>query len=563
MTMESSPALSSDFLSNPASPLKDAAIMEQFPVGIFRKDVAGRFIFVNARFAQLMVLSRDRILGRTVTEISADETQNPKTVWRQELAVQANLRHALIMQTGQQVEQEEFHHHPGSQPQYFLVLESAVLKADNTCDGSQGILFDITRHKQADDLQANEHDLLRALLDNSPDHIYFKDTESRFIKCSAAQALQFGMKNSDELVGKSDFDVFSEEHARPAFEDEQEIIRSGLPMIGKVEKETWIDGRADTWALTTKMPLRNRDDKIIGTFGITKDITELKNAERQIADVHRQLLEASRLAGMAEIATNVLHNVGNVLNSVNVSANMVSSQLRNSKLNGLVRAVQLMDAHPNDLGEFITHDARGKLLPNYLRDLAQALEREQELMVGELDALDKSLGHIKEIVASQQSYAGASRIVESLSFDELLNDALRINASALTRHNVDVVKNIAALPDLLLDRHRLLQILVNLISNAKHAMNDVTDRRPRITLNAALMDVTHTRVLRITVADNGEGIAPDNLISIFAHGFTTRKDGHGFGLHSCVLAAQEMGGTLTAHSDGPGRGAAFTLDLPI
>jgi len=424
-------------------------------------------------------------------------------------------------------------------------------------------LFDITRYKQTDELQANEHDLLRALLDNSPDHIYFKDTESRFIKSSTAQALQFGMSTPDGLVGKSDFDVFSEEHARPAFEDEQEIIRTGQPMIGKVEKETWIDGRPDTWGLTTKMPLRNRDGKIIGTFGITKNITELKNAERQIAEAHTQLLEASRLAGMAEIATNVLHNVGNVLNSVNVSANMVSSQLRNSRLNGLARAVQLMDAHPDDLGEFITHDARGKLLPDYLRDLAQALEKEQEVMSGELNALDKSLGHIKEIVAAQQSHAGASHVVESLRFEELLDDALRINASALTRHNVDIVKNIAELPALLLDRHRLLQILVNLISNAKHAMSDATGRRPRITLSAELMDVTHVHVLRITVADNGEGIASKNLISIFAHGFTTRKDGHGFGLHSCVLAAQEMGGTLTAHSDGPGQGAAFTLELPI
>jgi len=138
-----------------------------------------------------------------------------------------------------------------------------------------------------------------------------------------------------------------------------------------------------------------------------------------------------------------------------------------------------------------------------------------------------------------------------------------MNAGALTRHNVEVVKNVAELPTLPLDRHRLLQILVNLISNAKQAMDGASDQSPCITLGAALVDVEARPVLRITVADNGEGIAPENLIRVFAHGFTTRKNGHGFGLHSCVLAAQEMGGTLTARSDGFGRGATFILEVPV
>ena len=284
---------------------------------------------------------------------------------------------------------------------------------------------------------------------------------------------------------------------------------------------------------------------------------------RELQAVHNQLLAAARVAGMAEIATNVLHNVGNVLNSVNVSAGLVGTQLRNSKLKGLARAVQLMDAHPDDLGEFMTRDARGKQLPGYLRELALVLEGEQQAMAEELRALDKSVDHIKEIVATQQSYAGASHVVESLKVDELLDDALRMNAGALTRHKVDVVKDIAELPPLPLDRHRLLQILVNLIGNAKQAMRDTPGQSPRITLGAALVDAADGRALRITVADNGEGISPENLIRVFAHGFTTRKEGHGFGLHSCVLAAQEMGGSLTAHSDGPGHGATFTLQIPI
>ncbi|CAM3840753.1 ATP-binding protein [Polaromonas hydrogenivorans] len=281
---------------------------------------------------------------------------------------------------------------------------------------------------------------------------------------------------------------------------------------------------------------------------------------RQLQKSRAQLLTAARQAGMAEIATNVLHNVGNVLNSVNISAGLINTRLRNSKLKGLARAVSLMDEHAGDLGEFLTRDARGKLLPTYLRELAPALELEHQAMADELGVLGKSVDHIKEVIATQQSYAGAPRFMESVRLSDLVDDALRMNEGALTRHKVEVVKELAKLPALPLDRNRLLQILVNLIDNAKHAMHGAPGHKPCITLAAAL---ANEHVLRITVADNGEGIVPDNLTRIFSHGFTTRKNGHGFGLHSCVLAAQEMGGSLTAHSGGPGQGATFTLELPI
>lgn len=272
-----------------------------------------------------------------------------------------------------------------------------------------------------------------------------------------------------------------------------------------------------------------------------------------------QLLAAARLAGMTEIATNVLHNVGNVLNSVNVSAGLVGKRLRTSSVKGLARAVQLIDAHADDLGEFLTRDAKGRLLPAYLRELAQALAVEHEAMAEELDTLGKNIDHIKEVIATQQSYAGTPRLVESLTLDELVDDALRMNAGALTRHKVEVVKSLGELPALLLDRNRVLQILVNLIGNAKQAMSGGVDRSPCITIGASLAD---GRLLRVTIADNGDGIAPENLARIFSHGFTTRKNGHGFGLHSSILAAQEMGGSLSAHSDGAGQGATFTLEIP-
>ncbi|MBC7860783.1 MAG: histidine kinase, partial [Burkholderiaceae bacterium] len=213
-----------------------------------------------------------------------------------------------------------------------------------------------------------------------------------------------------------------------------------------------------------------------------------------------------------------------------------------------------------DLGAFLTGDARGKLLPAYLRELAPALEEEHAAMADELLALGSSVNHIKEIVAIQQSFAGPRRLLEPILIGDLFDDALRMNAGALTRHKVEVVRPAGALPALPLNRNRMLQILVNLISNAKHALGDAASGRARITLDAVLLDGP---LLRVTVADNGGGIAPENLTRIFSHGFTTRRNGHGFGLHGSVLAAREVGGSLCVHSDGAGRGATFTLDVPV
>lgn len=303
----------------------------------------------------------------------------------------------------------------------------------------------------------------------------------------------------------------------------------------------------------------NRVNKELQT---ANDILEQRVEERtrELKDTQSELLDTARQAGMAEIATNVLHNVGNVLNSVNISADLVTRKLRSSKAQGLGKAVQLINAHQDDLGVFLTQDEKGKLLPGYLNQLVDAIALEQQGMTDELAQLSKSVDHIKDIVATQQSYAGANSLMEPLHISELLEDALRMNAGALTRHHVTVVKEYGDVPQVMGDKHRLLLILINLISNAKYAMTDLSNRPRQMTLGVKVVEDT---ILQISVKDDGEGIAPENMTRIFAHGFTTRKEGHGFGLHSCALAAIEMNGHLTAHSDGPGKGALFTLQIPL
>jgi signal transduction histidine kinase len=287
---------------------------------------------------------------------------------------------------------------------------------------------------------------------------------------------------------------------------------------------------------------------------------QLARVNDELREAQAELVTTARRAGMAEIATNVLHNVGNVLNSVNVSARLLYEKVHASKGQGVIRVAELMKEHSDDLGAFISSDPKGRALPGYLGKLAEALAAEQRSMIDELVQLTKSIDHIKEIVATQQSYAGNSSVLEPGSLRELIEDVVRICDVSLARHHVTLIKELADIPMMSLDKHKVLQILINLINNAKQALDSVADRPSRITLR---LKATDDKRVRIEVEDNGEGISRDNLTRVFEHGFTTRADGHGFGLHSCILAAHEMGGELTVQSAGPGKGALFTLELPL
>jgi PAS domain S-box-containing protein len=294
--------------------------------------------------------------------------------------------------------------------------------------------------------------------------------------------------------------------------------------------------------------------------GVLFDITEQKQAEEELEMLNRRLLESSRHAGMAEVATGVLHNVGNVLNSVNVSSTLICDQVRNSKASRLKDVVLLLNKNADNLGSFIVNDPKGKIIPGYLTTLSERLTAEQQDLLKELELLTKNIEHIKEIVAMQQNYARVSGIIESLSIKNLMEDALQMNAAALSRHGILVSRNYEEVPLLAVDKHKILQIFVNLIRNAKYAIDAAARRDKRIEITIGMKEDSRVVVI---VKDNGIGIAPDNLTRIFSHGFTTKKDGHGFGLHSGALAAKEMGGSLAAFSEGPGTGATFTLELPL
>ncbi len=293
--------------------------------------------------------------------------------------------------------------------------------------------------------------------------------------------------------------------------------------------------------------------------GIDLDVTERVAAKRREDILQQQLRDASRQAGMADVATSVLHNVGNVLNSVNVSANLVTDSLKRSRTAGLGRVVLLLQEHKSDLGSFVAHDERGKVLPVYLAELSRHLSADNQNALLELDSLKNNIDHIKDIVAMQQRYAKLGGVAEVIDVRHLVEESMRINANAFERHDVKVVREFRDVPQITVDKHKVLQILVNVLRNAKDACESKGEQQRRVTIGVERCAAG----VRVAITDNGTGIAAENMSRIFTHGFTTKKTGHGFGLHSGALAAREIGGVLHADSPGPGHGATFVLELPL
>lgn len=297
------------------------------------------------------------------------------------------------------------------------------------------------------------------------------------------------------------------------------------------------------------------------TRELREQMAQRERAHSQLVDTQRRLFEASRLAGMAQVATGVLHNVGNVLNSVNVSANLLREQIQTNTPLGLLRqTADLLRAQGDDVNRFLAEDPRGRRVPHLILGIADNLQSARSLSLHELDQLSRNIDHIKQIVAVQQNYAKAGGVLQAFDPLEVFTDAVRITNASITRHQIQLTTEAPPeRPAFHADRHLVLQIIVNLLQNAVQSVKVHPPGERFVTLRLSF----HDQFLRYAVIDNGVGIEPENTQNIFQHGFTTRKDGHGFGLHSGALAARNLGGSLQVASDGPGRGATFTLELPL
>jgi PAS domain S-box-containing protein len=390
------------------------------------------------------------------------------------------------------------------------------------------------------------------------DTISFKDRAGRYIAVSKSKAARHGYQDPAELVGKTDFDLFNRTDALLGREGEEEIMRTGIPIVDRPTKVRFLDGH-EAWMLVSRWPLRDERGEIVGTFAYNKDITEIKRLEAALEKAHRDLVDASRQAGMAEIAVGVLHNVGNTLNSVNISANLAVARVRQSRVGNVGKVAHLLHEQKDRLVQFFTADPRGGQLPEYLTQLGELLLTEQMSLLAELQSLQQGIDVVKQVVAAQQNHARSTSVVDRIPPVELLETALQLNKTALMRNDITVVREFAEVPMIEATRPRLLQILAGLVCNAIEALDEGGGDNRRLTVGVRSLPGR----VRIFVSDNGVGIDANNLTRVFNLGFTTKKDGHGFALHSSGLAAKEMGGSLLAESAGLGFGATFSIEFPV
>jgi signal transduction histidine kinase len=320
------------------------------------------------------------------------------------------------------------------------------------------------------------------------------------------------------------------------------------------------------------VPLQTERKDEIGS--LSRSFDSMAHKIRQASDVLRDKLEQrtrelravqeiatknAHAAGKSEIATNILHNIGNTINSVNVSAIEMERLLAEPHLKNLERALKLIEDNRDRLAEFLVNDPKGKLLPPYLVELARAIGANRASSLATFERMSRKITMISDIVVSQQEYVKAGAFSEDVDLRAAITEALGMVNLGKPRENFRLITELAELPPIRSQRVKLMQIVMNLLANALDSIDAVDAAKPKeveVTLGADGDDIV------LTVRDSGLGISAENLQRIFAHGFTTKATGHGFGLHFCANAATELGGSLSVESPGEGHGATFTLRLP-
>jgi PAS domain S-box-containing protein len=402
--------------------------------------------------------------------------------------------------------------------------------ADGATLALDGVLSDVTERRQAEDALEQERYLLNTLMDKIPDSIYFKDEKSRFVRINAALARRFGLADPAQALGKTDFDFFTREHADQGFADEQQVIRTGQPIVDKEEKETWPDGRV-TWVSTTKMPLV-QGGKIVGTFGVSRDITRRKQQEVELRQA-RELAESANRA-KSEFLANMSHEI-------------------RTPMNGVIGMTELA------LDTELTTEQR-----EYLSMVKVSAE---SLLAVINDILDFSKIEARKLH------------LDSVDFDlpEHVADTVKALAIRAQQKGLELACHLAPdVPEMVVgDPGRLRQILVNLIGNAIKFTSQgevVLDVRvesgewrvesPEKGDSSPSPLYSPLSTLHFEVKDTGIGIPQEKQQAIF-EAFTqvdlstTRKyGGTGLGLTISAQLVAMMGGRIWVESE-PGKGSIF------
>jgi len=479
------------------------SLVDSLPLNLLIKDTAGRRVFASRRYLELHQKALEEILYKTDFDLFPEA-----------LARKFSDDDAQILRSGQVMHDVEEHRTPDGRPRWIERIKGPLRDADGNVVGVQVLFWDVTDRHEAEAALDREQYLLHSLMDSIPDSIYFKDRDSRFLRVSRALAVKFGLASPDEVIGKTDADVFTREHAQKALADEHQIMETGRPIVAVVERETW-PNRENTWVSTTKMPLRDSAGQVVGTFGISRDITELKRMQDELRRARDAADAASR--AKSDFLANMSHEI-------------------RTPMNGIIGMTELA------LDTDLTPEQR-----EYLEMARSSAEYLLTVINGILDFSKIEAGKLE---------------IEQIDFR--LRDCVEETAGtlALRAHKKGLELACHVLPDvpdaLVGDPGRLRQILVNLVGNAIKFTE-----RGEVVVKVEVESQNEDRVnLHFAVSDTGIGIPADKLGLLFApfsqvDSSTTRKyGGTGLGLAISAQLAQLMGGRAWVESD-VGRGSTF------
>ncbi|MBI3877481.1 MAG: response regulator, partial [Verrucomicrobia bacterium] len=485
------------------------SLVENLPQNMFRKDVQGAFTFVNERFCKTLGLTREKILGKTDFDF-----------FPAELATKYHQDDQRIIETRQPYEAVEEHQSPDHGRIFVQVIKAPLCDAKGNVIGIQGIFWDVTERKHMEEQLAHERDLLRALLDNVPDRVYFKDAQSRFLRCSLAMARRLGLDDPDAVVGKTDFDFHPKANAQEFFDDEQHLLRTGQPIINKIEQQTARDG-SEIWASVTKVPIRNRAGEVTGLIGISRDITALIRTEKELGVARDAAIESARIK--SQFLAAMSHEIRTPMNAIVGMA-------------GLVLDTDLTPQQ-RDFAETIRNSAYALL--DIINDILDFSKIEAGKLTFETIDFD-----LRETVESTVELLAQRAHAKGIEIASLVPDEVPTHVRG--------------------DPSRLRQVLINLIGNAVK----FTEQGEVVIRVMKERDLDQRALILFAVNDTGIGISPDAQEKIFqpftqADGSTTRKyGGTGLGLAISRQLVELMGGQIGVESEA-GRGSTFWLTLPL
>ena len=516
-------------------------LYEDTPAMLYASNAQGEIVSVTQHWLTVMGYNRSEVIGRRATDFFTPESHRFALEQVFPNFNRDGYCHSIPLQMVQK------------KGEIIDILFSAIAErdSDGRINRSLAVLVDVTARNRADTALQRKNAEFEAIIRALPDAIIYASCEYNIMFVNPGFNRIFGLE-AEEVLGTP----LSTLHADP----QQTAQALATPTTKTSAYETDYQRRCGEHfaGQTVTMPISDVSGKPLGFLYIIRDVSKYKSDQQERQRLQTQLMQASRLAGQTEIATGILHNVGNALANVNLSISLLSEILTRSRLTGLDRANTLIAQHGNDLSNFLSQHPQGRKLPVYLQTLAKHLHSEHEQLMHEARELHTHIEHVKRIIAQQQNFARGSgnASLEPTKLDELINEALQFSLSS--HPEIIIKRRFVALPLLLIDRHRIMQILLNLFNNAKQALQQ--QQSPgQIDVDLAQSEPAW---LTITVTDNGPGIKTEHLARIFSYGFTTKANGHGFGLHASANTATEMNGSLNCRSDGPGQGACFILRLP-